>query len=93
MFSLSQYRMSLEDTLGLTRTSGEWELCRRADGEPWYAMGNTAIVFRIRHNGRIRALRCYRRPMRHLREIYGERSSNGSCFSSLGPTAAYGSMS
>ena len=85
MFSLSQYRMSLEDTLGLTRTSGEWELCRRADGEPWYAMGNTAIVFRIRHNGRIRALRCYRRPMRHLREIYGERLLERELFLFTGP--------
>lgn len=85
MFSLSQYRMSLEDTLGLTRTSGEWELCRRADGEPWYALGNTAIVFRIRHDGRIRALRCYRRPMRHLREIYGERLLERELFLFTGP--------
>ncbi len=73
MYSLSQYLMSLEDTLGLTRTSGEWTLCRRHDGRPWYALGNTAIVFRIRIDGRIRALRCYRRPMRHLRAIYGDR--------------------
>jgi len=73
MYSLSQYLMSLEDTLGLTRTSGEWTLCRRADGQPWYALGNTAIVFRIRIDGCIRALRCYRRPMRHLRAIYGDR--------------------
>lgn len=55
MFSLNQYLMSLEDTLGLTRTSGEWTLCRRPDGKPWYALGNTAIVFRIRHNEHIRA--------------------------------------
>ncbi len=73
MYSLSQYLMSLEDPLGLTRTSGEWVLCRRSDGQPWYALGNTAIVFRIRIDGRIRALRCYRRPMRHLRAIYGDR--------------------
>lgn len=73
MFSLNQYLTSLEDTLGLTRTSGEWSLCRRADGQPWYAAGNTAIVFRIRIDGETRALRCYRRPMRHLREIYGDR--------------------
>ena len=73
MYSLSQYLMSLEDTLGLTRTSGKWTLCCRTDGRPWYALGNTAIVFRIRIDGRIRALRCYRRPMRHLRAIYGDR--------------------
>lgn len=73
MFSLNQYRMSLENTSGLTRTSGEWSLCRRDDGRPWYAAGNTAIVFRVRIDGEIRALRCYRHPMRHLREIYGDR--------------------
>lgn len=85
MYSLNQYLMSLEDTFGLTRTSGEWTLCQRADGEPWYALGNTAIVFRIRHNGRIRALRCYRRPMRHLREIYGERLLEQELFLFTGP--------
>lgn len=73
MYALSQYLISLEDTLGLTRSSGEWTLCRRPDGRPWYALGNTAIVFRVRIDGRIRALRCYRRPMRHLRAIYGDR--------------------
>ncbi len=80
MYSLSQYLMSLEDTLGLTRTSGEWTLCRRPDGQPWYALGNTAIVFRIRIDGRIRALHCYRRPMRHLRAIYGDRLREGELF-------------
>ena len=30
-------------------------------------------VFRIRLGGRIRSLRCYLRPMRHLKEIYGQR--------------------
>ena len=73
MYALSQYLLSLEDTLGLTRTSGEWSLCRRPDGRPWYAAGNTAIVFRVCIDGTYRALRCYRRPMRHLREIYGDR--------------------
>ena len=73
MYSLSQYLMSLEDPFGLTRTSGEWSLHRRDDGRPWYAAGNTAIVFRVRIDGCDRALRCYRRPMRHLREIYGTR--------------------
>ena len=73
MYALSQYLLSLEDTLGLTRTSGEWSLCRRPDGRAWYAAGNTAIVFRVCIEGRDRALRCYRRPMRHLREIYGDR--------------------
>lgn len=85
MFSLSQYLLSLEDPFGLTRTSGEWELCRKEDGRPWFAAGNTAIVFRIRQQGRERALRCFRRPMRHLRAIYGDRLHEGELFLFTGP--------
>ncbi len=73
MYALSQYLLSLEDPLGLTRTLGELSLDRRPDGQLWYALGNTAIVFRVLHEGRACALRCYRLPMRHLREIYGDR--------------------
>ncbi len=71
MFSLRQYLFSLADTRGLTRTLGEVELCREADGRYSYTMGNTAILFRIRHAGRERILRCYRRPMSRLAMIYG----------------------
>jgi serine/threonine protein kinase len=38
-----------------------------------FSSGNSAIVFRIRHEGKIKALRCYRHPTAHLREVYGER--------------------
>lgn len=73
MYALTQYLLSLEDLFGVTRTLEGWELCRRTNGRPWFAAGNTAIVFRIRRGDEVRALRCYRRPMRHLRAIYGER--------------------
>ena len=68
-----QYLCTLTDPEGLTRRLGEMGLCRDATGQPAYAVGNSAIVFRVRHDGRLRALRCFLRPMRHLREIYGER--------------------
>ncbi len=72
MHTLRQYLLTLADSRGLTRTLGEIDLCRDAQGKPLYTAGNSAAVFRIRHGGRIRALRCYLRPGRHLREIYGE---------------------
>lgn len=73
MRTLRQYLFTLTDPEGLTRRLGEIVLCRDAAGRPAYAVGNSAIVFRVRHEGRLRALRCFLRPMRHLREIYGER--------------------
>lgn len=73
MFSLRQYLTTLSDPCGLTRTLGEVEVCRDAAGRMCLSVGNSAAVFRIRHEGRIRSLRGYFRPQRHLREIYGER--------------------
>ncbi len=73
MFSLRQYLTTLSDPCGLTRTLGEVEVCRDATGRMCFSVGNSAAVFRIRHEGRIRSLRGYFRPQRHLREIYGER--------------------
>ena len=73
MFSLRQYLTTLSDPCGLTRTLGEVEVCRDAAGRMCFSVGNSAAVFRIRHEGRIRSLRGYFRPQRHLREIYGER--------------------
>lgn len=73
MFTLRQYLLTLFDSRGLTRTLGEVDVCRDARGRPCYSAGNSAAVFRIRLDGRIRSLRCYLRPMRHLREIYGPR--------------------
>lgn len=73
MNTLRQYLATLTDSYGLTRTLGEIDLCRDERGEPLYSAGNSAAVFRIRLEGRIRSLRCYLRPVRHLREIYGSR--------------------
>ena len=73
MFTLRQYLLSLSESRGLTRTLGEVELYRDELGRPCYSAGNSAVVFRIRRNGRIQSLRCYLRTMRHLREIYGDK--------------------
>lgn len=73
MHSLGQYLATLTDSRGLTRTLGDIELCRDAQGRPLCTAGNSAAVFRILHDGRIRTLRCYLRPRHHLRQIYGER--------------------
>lgn len=73
MFTLRQYLTTLADTHGLTRTLGEIEVCRDEEGRMRYTVGNSAIVFRIRREGRIRSLRCYMHHPRHLAEIYGER--------------------
>lgn len=70
---LRQYLATLADPHGLTRTLDGIELCRDAQGRPLVSAGNSAAVFRIRHAGRVCALRCYLRPPHHLREIYGER--------------------
>lgn len=73
MHTLSQYLITLSDPDGLTRTLGAVEVCRDPSGRMCFSVGNSAAVFRIRHQGRIRSLRCYLRPQRHLREIYGGR--------------------
>lgn len=73
MHTLRQYLLTLSDPEGLLRTLREVEVCRDAQGRLQYSAGNSAVVFRIRHKGRVRSLRCYLRPVRHLREIYGPR--------------------
>lgn len=73
MYTLRQYLLTLLDPRGLTRTLGDVDVCRDELGRPYFSAGNSAAVFRIRLDGRTRSLRCYLRPMRRLREIYGER--------------------
>lgn len=80
MYTLRQYLFSLEDSRGLLRTLGEIDVCRDEQGRMCYSAGNSAVVFRMRHAGRIRSLRCYLRPMRHLAEIYGERLRPGELY-------------
>lgn len=71
--SAYRYLSSLAEPYGLTRTLGELELCRDESGVPIFSVGNSAVVFKIRHNGRIRKLRCYTRPKRNLKAIYRDR--------------------
>lgn len=71
MFTLRQYLTTLSDSRSLTRTLGEIDLCRDAQGKPLFSVGNNATVFRIRCQSRVRSLRCYAHPMRHLGAIYG----------------------
>lgn len=73
MFTLRQYLTTLADTHGLTRTMADIDVCRDGRGRMCYTVGNSAIVFRIRHRGEVRSLRCYMHPPRHLAEIYGDR--------------------
>ena len=73
VYTLRQYLLTLFDSRGLTRTLGEVDVCHDERGRPGFSAGNSAAVFRIRLGGRIRSLRCYLRPMRHLKEIYGDR--------------------
>ncbi len=73
MFTIRQYLATLSDPHGVTRTLGDCTLSRNERGEPLYWVGNSAIIFRIHRAERSYALRCYLRPMRHLREIYGDR--------------------
>lgn len=68
--SAYRYLSSLAEPYGLTRTLGELELCRDEGGNPIFSVGNSAVVFKIRHEGKIRKLRCYTRPKRNLRAIY-----------------------
>lgn len=71
--SIRQYLETMDDPEGLTRTLGRIEVCRRPDGSPARWVGNSAVVFKIRHAGRLRMLKCYTRPMQRLGAIYGER--------------------
>lgn len=72
MYTLLQYLNSLHDPAGLLRTLGEIEVCREADGRLCYTAGNSAVVFKIRHEGRLKSLRCYTRPAPNRAAIYGD---------------------
>lgn len=86
MFTLRQYLTALSDPSGLTRTLRDLEPCRDAAGRLRFAAGNSAAVFRVRVGGRLCALRCYFRPMRNLRAIYGERFLTAELFLHDTPT-------
>ena len=47
LFTIAQYLESVLNAHGLTRTLGEIDVCRNADGQPLYYTGNSSIVFRL----------------------------------------------
>ncbi len=71
--SVTQYLLTLQDPYGLVRTLRDLEVCRRPDGRLWYAVGNSAVVFKVRSAGRVRMLKCYTRRTPHLAIRYGRR--------------------
>ena len=73
LLTTPQYINALNDTYGLTRILGVIDVLRDADGRPEFRVGNSSVIFRIRHEGRTCMLKCYTRPKRNLREIYGQR--------------------
>ena len=92
MFTLRQYLTTLADTHGLTKTLGGMEVCRDSRGRMCYTVGNSAIVFRVRHEGRIRSLRCYMHHPRHLAEIYGGQVADLSALHRAGGRAEISSV-
>lgn len=72
MYSLRQYLDTLEDYHSLTRTLEGFRLVRDADNRPLYSVGNSAVIFPIEMQGRRYALRCYLRPHKRLKQIYGQ---------------------
>lgn len=73
LFTIAQYLESVLNAHGLTRTLGEIDVCRNADGQPLYYTGNSSIVFRLHSEKGDRMLKCYTRPHRNLEKIYGAR--------------------
>lgn len=78
--SIRQYIETLEEPSGLTRTLGEIEVCRTTAGDPIRMAGNSAVVFKILHQGRPKMLKCYTRSMPHLDKIYGEKFLRGELY-------------
>ncbi len=74
LITLTQYLETLLTPHGLCRQLEGFQLCRRANGEPLFHCGNSAILFKIVLRGRTLRLRCYtRQPKRdRLAAIYGE---------------------
>lgn len=72
MFTLRQYLFSVEDPYGLFRTLCDLRFEHDEAGRISYRIGNSAVTFPVWHNGAKHALRCYFRPTKQLRRIYGE---------------------
>ena len=71
--TIPQYLSAIIDTYGLTKTLGVIDICRGANDELEYYVGNNSVIFHIRHEGRDKMLKCYTRAKRNLRRIYKEK--------------------
>ena len=80
MFTLLQYLNSLHDPAGLLHTLGQIEVCRDPNGRLCCTAGNSAVVFKIRHEGRLKSLRCYTSAAPNRAAIYGDRLLCGELF-------------
>ena len=71
--TIPQYLSAMSDTYGLTKTLGVIDIYTTHNGAPWFAIGNNSVIFRIKHEGRDKMLKCYTRDKRNLRRIYGDK--------------------
>lgn len=72
MYTLRRYLDTMLDPDRPLRLDGTVTVCLDANLRPLCSAGNNAVIFRILHNGRPKALRCYLRSQPHTAEIYGE---------------------
>ena len=78
--TIPQYVTALNDTYGLTKTLGVIDVLRDGHGKPLFTAGNNSVLFTVRHDGRLKMLKCYTRPKRNLRRIYGEQCLHDELF-------------
>lgn len=69
--TISQYAESVCHPYGLFRTLDEPVCERDAYGEPVFAAGGNAAVFKVKLRGRAYALKCYIRPGKRNDAVYG----------------------
>lgn len=88
--AVNQYIELIGDSEPYTKTLGVIDVCRRdASGRPLCFVGNNSVIFKIRHEGRTRMLKCYTVPKRNLRRIYGERCLHDELFVPCGGSGEY----
>ena len=68
--SVSQYILSVENGALMFRTLRNIDLVRSGNGKPICYTGNSVIVFKVKIDGELRALRVYMRHHPNLRAIY-----------------------
>lgn len=69
--TIPQYISAISDTFGLTKTLGVIDFYTKPDGGIWFIVGNNSVIFRIRHKGECKMLKCYTRGKQNMRRIYG----------------------